>query len=255
MLVCLTFHPTEDYIATGGNIGQIRLWYCLDPALMESASEGLEWRAKTATMPWHAHVVSSLSFSGNGAYLLSGGEEAVCGYLAEFVRAPISTISVASHQTSDEEYLLVLSDATIVSISSATVRIARSFARVKHDPKTWSSGPAPILFHTLASIEEDGNGKVWQVRTVSGKSGEKEVFWVCRSTQGRSQVPHCAACLPDGSLLAVAFGSTAVVYELSTNVQRLTLKTPQKRNISDVIFIGASGRVLLYRASGSRCVF
>ncbi|KIJ54655.1 hypothetical protein M422DRAFT_24559 [Sphaerobolus stellatus SS14] len=374
MLTCLAFHPTEDYFATGDNIGQIRLWYCLDPALMESASEGLERRAKTTTMHWHAHPVSSLSFSGNGAYLLSGGEEAVLviwqlhSGKREFVPrvgAPISTISVASHQTSDEEYLLVLSDATIVFISSATFRIARSFARVKHDPKFWSSGPAPLAFHTLTStvilpsshpssllayspststliseIEvspsnrvsrkeeksldpsrvekavispdglwlatidgrepdgdfereaylkiwqwdvpsstwnlnsridrphgihkvtallfaaaagypylvstgEDGNVKVWRVRTVSGKKGEKEVFWVCRSTQGyRSQVPHCAACSPDGSLLAIAFGSTVAVYELSTNAQRLTLKTPETRNISNVIFIGGSGRFI-----------
>ncbi|KIJ26465.1 hypothetical protein M422DRAFT_272448 [Sphaerobolus stellatus SS14] len=285
MLACLAFHPTEDCMATGGNIGQIRLWYCLDPALMESASEGLQRRAKTATMPWHAHPVSSLSFSGNGAYLLSGGEEAVFGYSAEFVRAPISTISVTSHQTSDEEYLLVLPDATIVSISSATVRIARNFARAKHDPKFWSSGPAPILFHTLASTKSLNPSRVekavispeglW-LATIDSRGPdcdfEREAYFktcqwdVPSSTwnlnnridrpRGIHKVLFAAAAAVLGVNrrgwqregmasqddfrqvererdLLVAFGSTTVVYEMSTNVQRLTLKIPETRNISD----------------------
>lgn len=141
LLTCLTFHPTEDYFATGDHKGQIRLWYCLDPTLMRSASDGGERRAKTTTLHWHAHAVSSITFSPNGAYLLSGGEEAVLviwqlhSGKREFVPrvgAPISSVAVASYPSAEEEYLLVLSDASLVFIGSTTLKISRSFARIKH---------------------------------------------------------------------------------------------------------------------------
>lgn len=141
LLTCLAFHPTEDYFATGDRRGQIRLWYCLDPALMSSKGIGEERRAQTTTLHWHAHAVSSIAFSGNGAYLLSGGEEAVLviwqvhsgkhEYVPR-VGAPISSIAVATHQSTEEEFLLVLADGTLAFVSSGTLRIARSFARIKH---------------------------------------------------------------------------------------------------------------------------
>ena len=140
LLTCLAFHPSEEYFATGDLKGQIRLWYCLDPAQIPSRSQG-ENRPLTTTLHWHAHAVSSIAFTPNGSYLLSGGEESVLVIWQlhtgkrEFVPrvgAPIVSIAVASHQSSDEEYLLLLSDGTISFVGSDTLHVSRTFSRIKH---------------------------------------------------------------------------------------------------------------------------
>ncbi|KAF8832075.1 hypothetical protein HHX47_DHR1001243 [Lentinula edodes] len=119
---CLAFHPVEDYFATGDVKGNIRLWYCLhEPTNVKVA--GLEKKTQTASFHWHAHAVSSLAFTSNGAYLLSGGEESVLviwqlhSGKKEFVPrlgAPIQTISITKTLHAGEEYLLGLNDATFV---------------------------------------------------------------------------------------------------------------------------------------------
>lgn len=137
-LTCLAFHPSEDYFATGDDKGNIRLWYCLNEQVAASAV-GVEKRAQTTTLHWHAHAVASVTFTPNGAYLLSGGEESVLVIWQlhtgnkEFVPrvgAPISTIAVARNGQS-EEYLLGLADTTFTFISAATLKISRSYVRIK----------------------------------------------------------------------------------------------------------------------------
>ena len=64
---CIAAHPTELLIASGDIEGAITLWF-LDA--------NLQLQGKTQ-MHWHAHGVSSLTFTNEGGYLLSGGEEAV----------------------------------------------------------------------------------------------------------------------------------------------------------------------------------
>ena len=140
-LTCLAFHPTEPYFATGDEIGQIRLWYCLNEQAVSNSVSSSERRAQTVTMPWHAHAVSSLAFTSNGAYLLSGGEESVLviwqlhSGKREYVPrlgAPISTISVRSPSGGgEEEYLVGLSDGSSVFVNSASLSIIRSVPRVR----------------------------------------------------------------------------------------------------------------------------
>ncbi|KAF8807853.1 WD40 repeat-like protein [Phlegmacium glaucopus] len=143
-LTCLAFHPFEEYFATGDDKGCIRLWYCLNDNLAVSA-RGVEKRTQTASFHWHAHAVSSVTFTPNGAYLLSGGEEAVLVIWQlhtgkkEFVPrvgAPISTVSISRSRISEEEYLLGLTDSTYTFISSASLKITRSYSRIKIDPAT-----------------------------------------------------------------------------------------------------------------------
>lgn len=138
-LTCLAFHPTEEYFATGDDKGNLRLWYCLNSNAAPAAF-GVEKKAQTSTLHWHAHAVSSISFTPNGAYLLSGGAEAVLviwqlqNGRKEFVPrvgSPISTIAVSHSSNKEEEYLLGLSDASFVFISSATLKISRAFSRIK----------------------------------------------------------------------------------------------------------------------------
>lgn len=139
-LTCLAFHPFEEYFATGDDKGVVRLWYCLNDNLAVNV-KGVEKRTETRPLHWHAHAVSSVAFTPNGAYLLSGGEEAVLVIWQlqtgkkEFVPrvgAPISTVSVTKSLSSgEEEYLLGLADATYTFVSSATLKITRSYSRIK----------------------------------------------------------------------------------------------------------------------------
>lgn len=138
-LTCLAFHPTDDYFATGDSKGVVRLWYCLNDSIPVGVA-GVEKKAPTTTLHWHAHAVSSLAFTANGAYLLSGGEEAVLVIWQlhtgkkEFVPrvgTPIASITLSTARGQEEEYLLGLSDASYVFVRSGTLRISRTIAKVK----------------------------------------------------------------------------------------------------------------------------
>lgn len=138
-LTCLALHPTEEYFATGDAEGNIRLWYCLHDAVAVTKAE-VEKRAPTSTLHWHAHAVSALTFTPNGAYLLSGGEESVLviwqihSGKKEFVPrvgAPIDSVAVSRTQSGEEEYLLHLADASLVFIGSSKLKISRSYSGIK----------------------------------------------------------------------------------------------------------------------------
>ncbi|KAI0715399.1 WD40 repeat-like protein [Earliella scabrosa] len=162
-LTCLAFHPSEEYFATGDASGCIRLWYCLN----ESATvktPGVEKTAQTTTLHWHAHAVSSLAFTANGAYLLSGGEEAVLVIWQlhtgkkEFVpRVGSSIVHIALLNTvGEEEYLLTLADASFVFVRASSLKISRSIARIKLDPAISHDRPStstavPLAVHSLSS--------------------------------------------------------------------------------------------------------
>ncbi|TFY70555.1 hypothetical protein EVG20_g2453 [Dentipellis fragilis] len=163
-LTCLTCHPTEDYFATGDVKGNIRLWYCLNESVIVH-TPGVESRASTTTLHWHAHPVSALAFTPNGAYLLSGGEESVLviwqlhSGKKEFVPrvgAPIMNISVSRAVSQEEEYLLGLADASFAFVNSARLKISRTFSRIKLDPAISHNRPSastsvPLAVHTLSS--------------------------------------------------------------------------------------------------------
>ncbi|TFK36968.1 WD40 repeat-like protein [Crucibulum laeve] len=163
-LTCLAFHPLEEYFATGDRKGNVRLWYCLNDDLAIHA-RGVEKRTQTTSLHWHAHAVSSVAFTANGAYLLSGGEEAVLVIWQlhtgkkEFVPrigAPISTISTSRLNGGEEEYLLGLVDATYTFVSAGKLKITRCYSRVKIDPtvsdmSSSSSKPTPLAVHSVTS--------------------------------------------------------------------------------------------------------
>ncbi|KAF8973504.1 WD40-repeat-containing domain protein [Flammula alnicola] len=163
---CLAFHPFEEYFATGDDKGVVRLWYCLNDDLATKV-RGVEKRTQTKSLHWHAHAVSSISFTPNGAYLLSGGEESVLVIWQlhtgkkEFVPrlgAPINTVSISTSSNSEEEYLVGLADETYTFVSSASLKITRSYSRIKIDPalsQEWQStsklNSAPIAIQPLTS--------------------------------------------------------------------------------------------------------
>ncbi|KAJ6621208.1 WD40 repeat-like protein [Mycena sp. CBHHK59/15] len=165
-LTCLAFHPSEEYFATGDEKGNIRLWYCLNDQVPIKAV-GVEKKTQTTTLHWHAHAVSSIAFTSNGAYLLSGGEESVLVIWQlhtgkkEFlprIGSPIKTIGVSKAANGEEEYLLGLADATYSFVGAATLKITRSYSRIKLDPVTLANAAStskhsatPLTVHGLTS--------------------------------------------------------------------------------------------------------
>ncbi|KAJ7706020.1 quinon protein alcohol dehydrogenase-like superfamily [Mycena rosella] len=164
-LTCLAFHPSEDYFATGDEKGNIRLWYCLNDQIPIKPF-GVEKKTQTTTLHWHAHAVSSIAFTPNGAYLLSGGEESVLVIWQlhtgkrEFlprIGSPIKTISVSKVASGEEEYLLGLADATYAFVGAASLKISRSYSRIKLDPAAVHNAPStsspstPLSVHSLTS--------------------------------------------------------------------------------------------------------
>ncbi|EJD03775.1 uncharacterized protein FOMMEDRAFT_167102 [Fomitiporia mediterranea MF3/22] len=159
-LTSFAFHPIEDYFATGDEKGHIRLWYCLNDQM--TANTAGERRAQTTTMHWHAHALTSLSFTRNGAYLLSGGEESVLviwqlqSGKKEFLPrlgSPILNITV---RTTDEgeEYLLGLADGTYLFINPGSLSVSRSISRIRLDPKGMGRPPhtpVPLTAHSRTS--------------------------------------------------------------------------------------------------------
>lgn len=151
-MTCMAFHPTDSTrLVTGDSNGRIRVWYCLQKSFMApskaEADDGMERHAPSTVLHWHAHAVSSLCFSPNGAQLLSGGEEGVLvvwhlgtsGNAAskEFVPrlgAPLSAIAVANGMDGrEQEYAVSLADGSITFVSSMSLKPTRTFTRIKID--------------------------------------------------------------------------------------------------------------------------
>ncbi|SNX86138.1 related to NAN1 - U3 snoRNP protein [Melanopsichium pennsylvanicum] len=172
-MTCMAFHPTDSTrLVTGDSTGRIRVWYCLNKSFMSPSKaevdDGMERHAPSTVLHWHAHAVSSLCFSPNGAHLLSGGEEGVLvvwhlgvsGNAAskEFVPrlgAPLSAIAVANGLDGRErEYVVSLADGSITFVSSMSLKPTRTFTRIKIDASRHIPGasipfdtPTPLAVH------------------------------------------------------------------------------------------------------------
>lgn len=147
-LTALAFAPDASVprFATGEENGKIRIWYCLeqlaDEPMLQSAS------VPTTTLHWHAHAVSSLTYTPDGSQLLSGGEEGVLvlwkvnsGNAStegrEFVPrlgAPIVSIATArANDTRTQEFVVRLADGSVVFVATNSLRPTRTFCCIKSD--------------------------------------------------------------------------------------------------------------------------
>ncbi|GAA5957100.1 hypothetical protein JCM21900_000793 [Sporobolomyces salmonicolor] len=142
VLTTVAFHPTENYFATGNTRGQVRLWYnVLDKPNSEQADE--RKAPTTALLHWHVHPVSALSFTPNGAYLLSGGREAVMvlwqlhtGHQEYVPRvgAPILTLTVVENGEGGEQQVAMrLADGSVAFVGSQKLKVGKTIAGLKSD--------------------------------------------------------------------------------------------------------------------------
>jgi NET1-associated nuclear protein 1 (U3 small nucleolar RNA-associated protein 17) len=146
-LTCLAFHPTENYFATGNDKGQIRLWYGVleegnawEAAIKLGTSKSQSGPGSTSVFHWHAHAVTALAFTPNGAYLMSGGEEAVLvlwqlhtGH-QEFVPrlgSPILTLSINDSPEQEQQVAARLRDGTVVFIGSQKLKVSKTISGIK----------------------------------------------------------------------------------------------------------------------------
>lgn len=149
----LALHPLENYFVTGENTGKIKFWYILREDRLKSIQEDLQRRKHrntalavpptcTAVVHWHAHAVSALRFTGNGAYLMSGGEEGVIVMWSMAASAmhkdfvprlggPIVSLSHTNYYEMQQELVARLVDGSIVFISSGTLEITRIISGLK----------------------------------------------------------------------------------------------------------------------------
>lgn len=128
LLTAIAFHPTEPYFATGDIEGQIIFWYRFEEPE----------KLVTSSLHWHAHGVESLAFSEDGAYLLSGGEEAVLVMWQlgtgnrQFLPRLGSTLTHISVSPNGNLYALACADSSIRVVSSITTRVERHLRGLQH---------------------------------------------------------------------------------------------------------------------------
>ena len=132
-LATLTLHPELKCIATGDRAGEIVLWY--DCIATDSAEMDVDGEASPQHEPvkermhWHSHAVRSLCFTDDGAYLLSGGEEAVLvmwqldSGKKDFIPrlgAPLESISASPDR---RHYALSCADNTVRLLNAASLKV------------------------------------------------------------------------------------------------------------------------------------
>ncbi|KIO25200.1 hypothetical protein M407DRAFT_25424 [Tulasnella calospora MUT 4182] len=199
-LVC---HPSHNYFATGDKSGHIRIWDCLqDESQLTFEKLGVAKTPTTRLMHWHAHEVGALAFTPNGAFLISGGVEAVMvlwnmdsGRRGNVPRvgAPIQGISTVDRPDAGQEILLGLADGSFAmynvtkgrfrvqtgSVKLASSRLNDAEPVLAVDPQRRrlalaSFHPASIQIHSLLTSDSVQEVEVAPSNRVSSK--DKPVF-------------------------------------------------------------------------------
>lgn len=150
-MTAIAFHPSENVFATGNEKGQIRVWYNVLPRPTSEDGEDQVMSAMganddeptTSTLHWHAHAVSSLAFTPNGAYLLSGGREAVLvlwqlhsGHQEYVPRlgAEIEALTVLESNVAEggeQQVAVRLRDGSTVFVGSQRLKVVKTIAGLR----------------------------------------------------------------------------------------------------------------------------
>lgn len=171
-ITCVAVSPDGSRIAAGDVTGRILIWHDLNRAFTAMASKDGAVKGKdarnsgelqddegfveheeppAASVHWHAHAVGCLSFSADGRYLLSGGEEAVLvvwdvqtsgrAYLPR-LGGPLTGIAPCPDDPA--RYCLRQSDNTLRVVNIASMMIECSIHGIRPVPR--GVRVAPVTF-------------------------------------------------------------------------------------------------------------
>eukprot|EP01083_Nonionella_stella_P068947 183438_1 len=161
----LAFHPSNELIAFGDHRGAIHLWHDfvslfmnasnwnlsllenkhkIDTKAWQSVDEWLSWKTEKKggstreqkylirRIHWHSHMVSSIAFTTDGAYMLSGGEESVLvltqleSSRQQFLPRLGGAITHVSVSADEVKFAVCLKSNTIRIVDSINNRIMKS---------------------------------------------------------------------------------------------------------------------------------
>lgn len=125
-------HPSEPIVATGDAHGHIYYWSLSTNIKSEDFIS--EFRNISH---WHAHTVHSLTFTKDGAYLLSGGEEGVLvicnteSNKSTYLPRLGSTLCELTVSQDAKYYGILLEENSVLLVNSATLRIEHRIQKLR----------------------------------------------------------------------------------------------------------------------------
>ena len=155
---CVAVSPDGLRIAAGDVTGRIMIWHDIQEALSMRSLQEVEdsmrlndeddkpWayvEPPAATVHWHAHAVGCITFSQDGRYLLSGGQEAVLvlwdvgtGARAYLPRLGGALVGISSCKMDAAKYAIRQVDNTIRIVNTASMIIECSIHGIRPAPSS-----------------------------------------------------------------------------------------------------------------------
>lgn len=161
-ITCVAISPDGGKVAAGDSTGRILIWHDVAATLAVRAAELAQQRQKqgamaiddeeeamdlieppAATVHWHAHAVGALSFSIDGAYLLSGGQEAVLviwdvnsGRRAYLPRLGGPLVGIVGCPSDPSRYAIRQTDNSLRIINAAAMTVEASVHGIRPLPRS-----------------------------------------------------------------------------------------------------------------------
>ncbi|KAG7669082.1 hypothetical protein Ndes2526B_g00805 [Nannochloris sp. 'desiccata'] len=197
-ITCVSISPDGAKLAAGDNTGRIIIWHDVAATLSARTLELQQQQAAgtvatgnfdsddeeeamdlieppAATVHWHAHAVGALVFSTDGAYLLSGGQEAVLviwdvvsGRRAYLPRLGGGIIGISVCPSDPSRYAIRQSDNTLRIINAAAMTVEASVHGLRPLPRAYLDTSASGLGRSGSTKSGGNNGAN---STVLGSSG------------------------------------------------------------------------------------
>jgi WD40 repeat protein len=171
-ITCVAISPDGAKLAAGDNTGRIIIWHDVAATLAARTLELQQQQAAgtiatgnfdsddeeeamdlieppAATVHWHAHAVGALVFSTDGAYLLSGGREAVLviwdvvsGRRAYLPRLGGDIIGICVCPSDPSRYAIRQADNTLRIINAAAMTVETSLHGLRPLPRAYLDNTA-----------------------------------------------------------------------------------------------------------------
>ncbi|CAI0394899.1 unnamed protein product [Linum tenue] len=271
-LTVIAFHPTERILAAGDATGRIMIWrgfgnktFAMANGHVNGSSmitdeenpgvRGSDDAESCTTWHWHPAQVNLLSFSSDGAYLLSGGKEGVLvvwqvdtgkkkflprigSPLLHFTDSPdpsFSSIVVTSVVLSLDGSMLCTSEVKLPEDGLGHLVCLKfwfskskagdfSLSTIVYEPHR-DAGISAIVFHPnrrmAVSSSFGGDFKIWTSNSGAPMKEESQPNsgWICHAVGSYKKKPMTAAAFsPDGSVLAVAAETVITLWDPDKNL-------------------------------------